>query len=55
MKLWDKGFDTAEFVNRFTVGKDREMDLYLAQYDALGCMAHAQMLSECGLLSKEDN
>ena len=55
MKLWDKGFDTAEFVNTFTVGRDREMDLYLAQYDTLGCMAHAQMLSECGLLSKDDN
>ena len=55
MKLWDKGFDTEEFVTRFTVGKDREMDLYLAQYDTLGCMAHAQMLSQCNLLSKEDN
>ena len=55
MKLWDKGFDTSEFVTRFTVGRDREMDLYLAEYDALGCMAHAQMLSECGLLGKDDN
>lgn len=54
MKLWDKGFDTEEFVNRFTVGKDREMDLYLAQYDVLGCMAHAKMLNKTGLLSDED-
>ena len=55
MKLWDKGFDTEEFVNRFTVGRDREMDLYIAQYDVLGCMAHAKMLAQTGLLSNDDN
>lgn len=55
MKLWDKGFDTNEFVTKFTVGKDREMDLYLAEYDVLGCMAHANMLAKVGLLSDTDN
>ncbi|MCQ2251296.1 MAG: argininosuccinate lyase [Bacteroidales bacterium] len=54
-KLWDKGFDTNEFVTKFTVGKDREMDLYLAEYDVLGCMAHANMLAKVGLLSVADN
>ncbi|MCQ2973852.1 MAG: argininosuccinate lyase [Bacteroidales bacterium] len=54
MKLWDKGFDTSEFVSRFTVGRDREMDLYLAQYDVLGCMAHAKMLNKVGILSNDD-
>lgn len=55
MKLWDKGFDTDKFVNTFTVGKDREMDLYLAKSDSLGCMAHANMLCKVGLLSSDDN
>ena len=40
MKLWDKGFSVAEKIDRFTVGKDRELDLYLAPYDVLGTMAH---------------
>jgi len=55
MKLWDKGFDTSEFVTKFTVGRDREMDLYLAEYDVLGCMAHANMLAKVGLLPQADN
>lgn len=54
MKLWDKGFDTDNFVNTFTVGRDREMDLYLAQFDVLSSMAHAKMLASVGLLSQDD-
>jgi argininosuccinate lyase len=36
------------------VGKDREMDLYLAKYDVLGSMAHITMLESIGLLEKEE-
>ncbi len=53
-KLWDKGFQTAEEIERFTVGKDREMDLYLAPYDVLGSMAHITMLESIGLLEKDE-
>ncbi len=41
-------------VERFTVGRDREMDLYLAPYDILGSMAHITMLESIGLLTKEE-
>lgn len=41
-------------VDAFTVGKDREMDLYLAKYDVLGSMAHITMLESIGLLTKEE-
>lgn len=51
MKLWDKGTTVDSFVEQFTVGRDREMDLYLARHDVLGNMAHAQMLASIGLLS----
>ena len=50
-KLWDKGFEINAEIERFTVGKDREMDLYLAEADVLGSMAHITMLESIGLLS----
>lgn len=53
-KLWDKGYDDDALIDKFTVGKDRELDLYLAQYDILGTMAHITMLSRVGLLPEED-
>lgn len=55
MKLWDKGYSTDQFVEEFTVGRDRELDLYLAEADVLGNMAHMKMLRSIGLLSDEDH
>ncbi len=55
MKLWDKGYSTDQFVEEFTVGRDRELDLYLAEADVLGNMAHMKMLHSIGLLSREDH
>ena len=52
--LWSKGFDINKEIERFTVGRDREMDLYLAKYDVLGSMAHITMLESIGLLEKEE-
>ena len=52
MKLWQKGATAHEKVDVFTVGKDREYDLVLAQYDCEASIAHAQMLSKIGLLSQ---
>ena len=54
MKLWEKSVKVDSDIERFTVGKDREMDLYLAPYDVLGSMAHVTMLENIGLIGKEE-
>ena len=53
-KLWEKNVQVDKEVETFTVGKDREMDLYLAKYDVRGSMAHITMLESIGLLAKEE-
>lgn len=53
-KLWEKNIQVDKEVERFTVGKDRELDLYLAPYDMLGSMAHITMLESIGLLTKDE-
>lgn len=53
-KLWEKGVKTDEFIEKFTVGKDRELDLVLAKYDVKGTIAHITMLESVGLLKKEE-
>ncbi len=54
MKLWQKDKASLKEVETFTVGKDREMDMYLAAFDVLGSLAHTTMLERVGLLSKDD-
>lgn len=55
MKLWSKdNTDTSKQIEKFTVGKDREMDLYLAAFDVLGSLAHTTMLESVGLLTADD-
>ncbi|MDR2843994.1 MAG: argininosuccinate lyase, partial [Candidatus Symbiothrix sp.] len=51
MKLWQKNIEVDQVVEKFTVGKDRVMDLYLAQSDVLGSMAHITMLESIGLIT----
>lgn len=51
MKLWQKGALAHEKVDKFTVGKDREYDIVLAQYDCQASIAHAKMLAKIGLIS----
>lgn len=53
-KIWAKNTDVDKRVEAYTVGKDREMDLYLAAYDVLGSMAHIRMLESIGLLQKQE-
>lgn len=50
MKLWQKDKASLDAVEKFTVGKDREMDAFLAPFDVLGSMAHITMLQSIGLL-----
>ncbi|HLG38708.1 MAG TPA: argininosuccinate lyase [Chitinophagaceae bacterium] len=54
MKLWQKDKASLKQVEAFTVGNDREMDLYLAAFDVLGSLAHIQMLQSIGLITKNE-
>ena len=54
MKLWEKGTPVNKAIEKFTVGKDRELDLYLAPFDILGSIAHVTMLETVGLIEKEE-
>lgn len=53
-KLWEKSVHVTEEIDRFTVGHDRELDLYLAKYDVLGSMAHVTMLHSIGLIADDE-
>ncbi|MEO8796202.1 MAG: argininosuccinate lyase [Daejeonella sp.] len=54
MKLWQKDKETEKSVEKFTVGKDRELDLQMAAFDVLGSLAHTQMLESIGLLQADE-
>ena len=54
MKLWQKDTQSLKSVEKFTVGNDRELDIYLAPFDVLGSLAHIKMLASVGLLTKEE-
>ena len=53
-KLWEKNMQVNAEIDRFTVGRDRELDIYLAKHDVLGSMAHITMLESIGLLTAEE-
>lgn len=54
MKLWEKSVQVTDEIDRFTVGHDRELDLYLAPYDVIGSMAHVTMLHTIGLIADNE-
>ena len=54
MKLWDKGTNVDKTIEKFTIGNDAELDINLAPFDVLGNIAHITMLSDVGLMNKED-
>ena len=54
MKLWQKNTDSLKEVETFTVGKDRELDIFLAPFDVLGSLAHIKMLNKVGLLTNDE-
>lgn len=53
-KLWEKSVKVNAEIDRFTVGRDRELDLYLAKHDVMGSMAHITMLQHIGLLEADE-
>lgn len=55
MKLWQKGFEVNKEIERFTIGKDKELDVFLAPHDVIGSLAHTQMLESIGLLSSNEH
>ena len=58
MKLWQKentiSSEQSKLIERFTVGKDKELDLLLAEFDVQGSIAHTQMLASIGLLGENE-
>jgi argininosuccinate lyase len=54
MKLWQKNTNVSKAVEAFTVGRDKEMDTYLAPFDVIGSLAHIQMLESIGLLTTDE-
>ena len=54
MKLWQKNTNVSQAVETFTVGNDREMDMYLAPFDVQGSLAHITMLQSIGLLTADE-
>ena len=55
MKLWDKGYSIDEWIESFTVGNDRQLDLKLAIHDVRGSIAHIAMLESIGLLTFQEH
>lgn len=55
MKIWDKGIAVDKKIEQFTVGRDRELDMYLAPFDVQASKAQASMLAQVGLISQEEN
>lgn len=53
-KLWQKNVELNKEIEKFTVGKDRELDIFLAPYDVLGSMAHITMLESINLLTSSE-
>ena len=53
-KLWQKNVELNKEIEKFTVGKDRELDVFLAPYDVLGSMAHITMIESINLLTSSE-
>jgi argininosuccinate lyase len=53
-KIWEKGIPVDALIEKFTIGKDRELDLVLAPFDVLGSMAHVKMLHSIQLIADNE-
>jgi argininosuccinate lyase len=54
MKLWEKGISIDKKIEQFTVGNDREIDIYIAKYDVIASRAHAKMLQSIGIINANE-
>ena len=54
MKLWNKGKEISEQIEEFTVGNDAELDLFIAEFDIIGSLAHIKMLQTIDLLTNKE-
>lgn len=54
VKIWEKGIPVDELIEKFTIGKDRDLDVYLAPHDVLGSMAHVKMLHSINLIDEDE-
>lgn len=55
MKLWSKeNTSTSELIEKFTVGRDKDFDILMAEHDVTGSIAHVKMLGEVGLMTKDE-
>ena len=54
MKLWTKNDELDKIIEKFTVGKDRYYDMFLAKYDIIASIAHAKMLQKINLISSKE-
>ena len=54
MKLWSKNDELDKIIEKFTVGKDRFYDMFLAKYDVIASIAHAKMLKKINLISSAE-
>lgn len=54
MKLWDKGLTIDKKIEQFTVGNDREIDMYIAKYDVQASIAHAKMLYKIDIINSDE-
>ncbi len=54
MKLWDKGISIDKRIEKFTVGNDRELDMFMAKYDIIASKAHAKMLKKLEFLTTDE-
>lgn len=54
-KLWEKELKTDKLIEKFTIGKDKELDLFIAPFDVIASKAHAKMLGKVGLISHEES
>ncbi|HNW50997.1 MAG TPA: argininosuccinate lyase [Prolixibacteraceae bacterium] len=53
-KIWEKGIPIDSLIEQFTIGRDPEMDMFLAPFDVIGSIAHIKMLNSIHLIKNEE-
>ncbi len=53
-KLWEKEKKTDNIIEKFTIGNDQKLDMFIAPYDVMASKTHAKMLAKVGLLTNAE-